>query len=415
MDKSELLQQLRLDDAARDTGKQRGYRVVLIVTLVLLSALLGLWYWTTQSNILTLQAATAQLPSKLPGETSVLDATGYVTARRQATVSAKTTGQVTELLIEEGQRVAAGQVLARLDDRDAHAQLELARAQRDAARAELADLRLLLTQAERDYARQQDLVARKLTTRQAADDARTLVATRRARIVSQQRQVDVAERRVEVAEVTLQDTVVKAPFAGVITVKAAQPGEIVSPLSAGGGFTRTGIGTIVDMDSLEIEVEVNEAYIGRVQADQPVRSTLNAYPDWAIPGHVIAIIPAADRSKATVKVRISIDQQDPRILPDMGVRVAFLENAAPHDTGSSTTTTAKGVLVPASAIRSQGDQSEVFIWVDGRVHSRRVILGQTYADLRQILEGLTQGERVILAPPAQLQDGDKVRLAAPNE
>ena len=262
--------------------------------------------------------------------------------------------------------------------------------------------------------RQRDLLARKLTSQQAADDARTLAETRNAALVTQQREVEVAERGVEVAQVGLDNTVIRAPFSGVITVKAAQPGEIVSPFSAGGGYTRTGIGTIVDMDSLEIEVEVNEAYIGRVQPDQPVQTTLNAYPDWKIPGKVIAIIPAADRSKATVKVRLSLDAKDARIVPDMGARVAFLESRATTAPTGAQTETPAGVLIPASAIRRQGDTQQVFVVVGGHAQARRVKLGQAYSDLRQVLDGVTSGERVILAPPGDLEDGDPVRAEQPG-
>ncbi len=413
VEQSELLKQLHIDERARGGGA-RAARPLVIGLVLLLIAAAGAGYLLVGNKAITVRTATAQALNGVQASTSVLDASGYVTARRQATVSAKVTGQVTEVLIEEGQRVRAGEVLARLDDSDAKAQLELARAQLDAARAQLAGLRLLLVQAQRDDARQRDLLARKLTSQQSADDARTLVDTRDAAIVTQQRQVEVAQRSVEVAQVALDDTVIRAPFSGVITVKAAQPGEIVSPFSAGGGYTRTGIGTIVDMDSLEIEVEVNEAYIGRVQTDQPVQTTLNAYPDWKIPGKVIAIIPAADRSKATVKVRLSIDVKDPRIVPDMGARVAFLEDAASAAGTGAQAETPAGVLIPAGAIRTQGDSQQVFVLADGRARVRTVKLGQAYSDLRQVLEGVSDGERVILAPPADLRDGDRVKTEQPG-
>lgn len=409
MEKSELLNQLHIDESTRGTGARPVLPWVIGVVSVVI-AVLGAWYWLAGGRVFSVDTATAQPLSGIQGNMSVLDATGYVTARRQATVSAKVTGQVTEVLIEEGQQVRAGEVLARLDDTDAKAQFALAQARLDAARAQLAGLRQLLAQARRDDARQQDLLTRKLTSEQAADDARTLVETRNAALVTQQREVEVAKRGVEVAQVALDDTVIRAPFTGVITVKAAQPGEIVSPFSAGGGYTRTGIGTIVDMDSLEIEVEVNEAYIGRVQSDQPVETTLNAYPDWKIPGQVIAIIPAADRSKATVKVRLSIDVKDSRIVPDMGARVAFLDN----HTVTAQTETPVGVLIPGDAIRTQGDSQQVFVLDGGRAQLRRVKLGQAYSDLRQVLDGVNDGERVILAPPAELQDGDAVKTEQPG-
>jgi len=219
----------------------------------------------------------------------------------------------------------------------------------------------------------------------------------------------VAQEGVAVAEVQVANTVVRAPFSGMVIAKAAQPGEMISPMSAGGGFTRTGIGTIVDMDSLEIQVDVNEAFINRVKPGQPVEATLNAYPDSRIPAAVIAIIPTADRSKATVKVRIALKQKDPRIVPAMGVRVAFLarEIAVP-DGGAAARS---GVLVPADAVRPDGAQGLVFVHVDGKVERRRVTLGQTLGAERQVLSGLRPGERVVLSPSDSLQDGSAVRLA----
>ncbi len=404
--KTELLKQLRIDRTARNVSARVSFRLIVIGVVSVIVAI-GVWIALAGGKTMEVQTATAQSAAASQGSTAVLDATGYVTARRQATVSAKITGRVAEVLIEEGQRVAEGQVLARLDATDVQAQLDLARAQLGVAHAQLADLQLLRVQAERDLARHLDLAARKLISQQIADDARTLVESRRSRILAQEREVEVAERNVALMQVGLNNTVIRAPFAGVITVKAAQPGEMVSPISAGGGFTRTGIGTLVDMDSLEIEVEVNESYIGRVQAGQPVETTLNAYPSWKIPGKVIAIIPAADRSKATVKVRISIDNlKDTRIVPDMGARVAFLEK-------STTATEAKplpGVLIPANAIRTQGDANLVFVVVDSHAQARKVTLGQAYSDLRQVLDGVTANERVIIKPAAELKDGDRVQL-----
>jgi RND family efflux transporter MFP subunit len=228
----------------------------------------------------------------------------------------------------------------------------------------------------------------------------------RARLASTEEQIRVAQESVAVAQVQLDNTVVRAPFSGIVIAKAAQPGEMISPISAGGGFTRTGIGTIVDMDSLEIQVDVNEAFINRVKPDQPVEAMLNAYPDWHIPGEVIAIIPTADRSKATVKVRIAIKQRDPRIVPDMGVRVAFLD---PQPTQSARLTS--GVLVPDAAVRTDGAAGVVFVYADGKVERRSVTLGQSVDGLRQVQSGLRDGERVVLSPPELLQDGQAVKLA----
>ena len=263
------------------------------------------------------------------GNASVLDATGYVVARRMATVSSKVTGKVLEVMIEEGQKVAAGDVMARLDPVDANAQRALAASQVAAARSEIGSVRAQLNEAEANAVRMDRLVQAKLVSTSQHDQAIAERDALRAQLATAEQNAQVAQSRLRIADQDVDNTVVRAPFAGVVIAKAAQPGEIVSPLSAGGGFTRTGIGTIVDMDSLEVEVEVGEAFIGRVQPKMPVEATLNAYPDWKIPAEVIAIIPAADRGKATVKVRIALKVKDPRIVPDMGVRVSFLESARP--------------------------------------------------------------------------------------
>jgi RND family efflux transporter MFP subunit len=339
----------------------------------------------------------------------VLDASGYVTARRQATVSAKVTGKVVEVLIEEGMRVQEGAVLARLDDTEAKAQLALARAQLTAARSQQAEIRAMLEQAERDHTRQAELYRRELVAAQALDAAVAQRDMLRARLGSTAEQIRVAEESVRVAEVQLDNTVIRAPFGGVVIAKSAQPGEMISPISAGGGFTRTGIGTIVDMDSLEIQVDVNESYINRVAPEQPVEATLNAYPDWKIPGAVIAIIPTADRSKATVKVRIAIKQKDKRIVPDMGVRVAFL--SPPSAGGTAPAEPAPTVLIPVEAVRAEGDRGVVFVLAGDRVERRSVTLGPASGRSRPVLTGLKDGERVVLSPPETLKDGDPVKLA----
>jgi RND family efflux transporter MFP subunit len=242
------------------------------------------------------------------------------------------------------------------------------------------------------------------------DAARAQRDMLRARLGSAEEQVRVAQQSVSVAQVQLDNTVIRAPFSGMVVAKSAQPGEMISPISAGGGFTRTGIGTIVDMDSLEFQVDVNEAYINRVSAGQSVEGVLNAYPDWRIPGSVIAIIPTADRSKATVKVRIAIKAKDARIVPDMGVRVAFMEAPAPR---AAARAAAPGVLVPAEAVRGEGDAAQVFVHADDRVQRRAVTVGRASGSDRLVLSGLRDGERVVLSPPEGLKDGDAVKVATP--
>jgi RND family efflux transporter MFP subunit len=302
-DKGALLHQLRIDRSAREQPgeSRRPWPWIAVAVLVVISIAVGIWLLKTNRSAVTVHTAVAQpMTTGGPPSSSVLDATGYVTARREATVSAQITGTLIEVLIEEGDRVKQGQVLARLDDTQQRAALAQANAQLESARALLVQFQSQLAQDQRDVKRAEDLVQRKLVSEQAVEQARTLVETQSAQLESQRRQIDLAAANVRSAQVQLDYCTIHAPFTGVVIAKAAQVGEIVSPFSAGGGFTRTGIGTLVDMESLEIEVDVNEAYINRVQPRQPVDSVLNAYPDWKIPSHVIAIIPTADRSKATV-------------------------------------------------------------------------------------------------------------------
>jgi RND family efflux transporter MFP subunit len=348
-----------------------------------------------------------------PANASVLDASGYIVARRIATVSSKVTGKVREVLIEEGQRVAAGQVLATLDPVDASAQADLAQAQVAAARSQAGQIEAQLREANANVARLGALVRQQLVSRAQYDQALAQRNALAAQLEVVGRNTEVARRQLDVAGIGVENTVVRAPFAGVVTAKAAQPGEIVSPISAGGGFTRTGIGTIVDMDSLEVQVDVNEAYIGRVQPGMPVEAVLNAYPDWRIPGEVIAIIPTADRTKATVKVRIALKVKDARIVPDMGVRVSFLEKAgvnAPKPTG---------VWIPSRAIvlpegtpadqAAKAKQGTVFVVADGRADARDVPLAEVRDADRRIPSGIEPGAAVIV-DPSNVRDGQKVTV-----
>ena len=329
-DRAALLNQLRIDRNDDDDGDSGppwlrwagGIGALLLIAI-------GLWLWLKPPPApqVTVALARPAAANGAAGGSSLLDAAGYVVARRAATVSAKVTGKVTEVLIEEGSRVEANQIVARLDDTNIRASLAQAQAQLDAAKASAAQVAVNVANAERDVVRKRGLVAQQFISNAELDNAETSLAALRAGLTTAKRNAAVAARSVDVAQRSLDDTTVRAPFAGVITVKAAQVGEIVSPLSAGGGFTRTGIGTVVDMESLEVEVDVNENFINRVKAAQAAVIKLNAYPDWSIPATVIAVIPTADRSKATVKVRVAFKEKDERVLPEMGARVSFLGEA----------------------------------------------------------------------------------------
>jgi RND family efflux transporter MFP subunit len=407
VEKSDLLQQLRIDRNEPAPRVRGGAWFAGALVALLLVGLAGAgWWWLSGAKAIEVDLATAAAPSTgNSGPLAVLQATGYVTARRQATVSAQITGTLTDVLIEEGEHVEQGQVLAHLENTAQKAQLAQAQAGYKAAQAQLAQVAAQLGQSRRDVARAEELVERKLVSKQAVEVARTQVEAQSAQLESQRRQVEVARAGVDGAQVQLDYCTVRAPFAGVIIAKAAQPGEIVSPLSAGGGFTRTGVGTIVDMDSLEVEVDVNESYINRVVGKQGTEAVLDAYPDWKIPGHVIAIIPTADRGKATVKVRVALDQKDARIVPDMGVRVSFLE--ADKGKEGAIAPPPQGALVPANTIVQRDGKSVVFTLEGERARMRAVTPGQTYADQR-LVEGIAIGARIVRDPPAELVDGARV-------
>lgn len=400
---TERLHELRIHRDATDRPASRKHLLWLAGGAFLVIGFAAT-YFLTRESVAAVRIATVRLPSAGAND-SVLDATGYVTARRQATVSAQVTGKVVEVLIEEGQQVEAGEILARLDDTTELAQLALAQAELDSARAALAETDAQLVEARRQLTRLEELAQRQLASQRELDAAQATEATLAARLETGREQVKVAERAMAVRRELLAQYVVRAPFAGVVVAKTAQPGEMISPISAGGGFTRTGIGTIVDMDSLEIEVDVNEAYIQRVYAGQDVTATLDAYPDWSIPARVIAVVPAADRQKATVRVRIGFLEKDSRILPDMGIKVAFLEAGDGRQEAETATP-----LVPRRAIRERNGQRMVLVVKDGLVEERAIRVAEGSGNELGVLEGLEGGERVVVDGPEDLRTGMRVRI-----
>ena len=405
---SDLLKSLKIDRSAPPPPtSHKGLWIGLGVAAVVVLGAGGAWLALGRDKGVEVQVAdVVAIGNGGAVSASVLDATGYVVARRMATVSAKVPGKVREVLIEEGQRVEPGQVIATLDPIDAEQQRTLSASQLQAARSQAAGVQAQLKEAEANAARLGALVGQKLVSRAQYEQAIAQRDSLRAQLATAQRNAQVAADGLRISAQGVDNTIVRAPFAGVVIAKAAQPGEIVSPMAAGGGFTRTGIGTIVDMDSLEVEVEVGEAFIGRVKPGMPTETVLNAYQDWKIPGKVIAIIPAADRGKATVKVRVGIDAKDARIVPDMGARVSFLEEAKPVQADVK-----PGVLVPAAAIVER-DGKDVAFAIDGEaVQQRTLKLGRTLGDDREVLEGLNGGDAVVLDPPEQLADGSRVRIA----
>ncbi len=399
------LNELKIDRTA--VSHPRQVKVWLALASLFLAALAGVFLWRT------LRAPADKVVRTVPvreattnAGDAVLDASGYVTARRKATVSSKVTGKVSEVMVEEGMVVSEGQILARLDDALQAKSLALAEAQLGSARRAREETRIRLEEAKINLGRIERLVEQLVDSRASLDTAQAEVDSLDARLALGEGEVNVAQRVVIVHRQELEDTIIRAPFSGVAISKDAQPGEMVSPVSAGGGFTRTGICTIVDMASLEIEVDVNEAYINRVRPDQRVEAVLDAYPVWKIPGKVIITVPTADRQKATVRVRIAFDELDPRILPDMGVKVTFLGG---EQTALDLVKSKKSrLIIPRAAMHREAGGDMVFVLQGDRIEVRGVTLGAASGSDVEVVEGLSPGERVVVEGPEDLANGDIV-------
>jgi len=397
------LDALRIEREPERPGLSRWItRAGLIVILGALS--LGAWRWVIRERPIEVQVTT--VTARPAGtQAAVLNASGYVTARRRATVSSKITGKVVEVNVEEGRRVVQGQVLARLDDSTPRAGLALAQAQAEAARRSLRENEVRLAQAQLNQRRTAQLLQERIASQAQLDDAKAEADSIDARIAALQEQIRVAERQIEVQQAELANYEIRAPFSGIAISKDAQAGEMVSPVTAGGGFTRTGICTIVDMNSLEIEVDVNESYISRVSPGQDADAVLDAYPDWHIAARVITLVPTADRQKATVLVRLGFKKLDPRILPDMAIKVTFLREG---DDGSGTDARQPVPLVPRPAIKTVGADTFAFVVRGDAVERRAIRVGGTDGDRVEVVAGLQPGDRVVLSPPPNLADQAKV-------
>ena len=394
---STSLDDLRID---RRTGPQPS-RAPWLVVLLLLAAIGGGAIWLERGpSAIEVKTEPARALA-VGGQKTLLNASGYVTARRAATVSSKFTGKVVEVLVEEGMKVEAGQVLARLDASNVEASLHLAQAQLISAKAMMEETRPNLVFARQELKRAMDLAATKAVSESDLHRRESEFKALEARIERQDAEIAVAKSEIAQWQQQVDDATIRAPFAGVVTVKNAQPGEMISPMSSG-GFTRTGICTIVDMASLEIDVDVNESFINRIQSGRSVEARLDAYPEWRIPAKVIAIIPTADRQKATVKVRVGFDQLDPRILPDMGVKVAFQSSeAAPAANGA-------GVLIPKNAVQDAGGRAVVWVMRESAIERRAITVSGTDGSDATVSAGLTAGERVVIDPSPALTEGARV-------
>ena len=408
---------LRINDTKRNATRASRRWLWFVLAAAVLVILGGLGATFVQSKP-QVEVAPAQKPAT--GPASVLNASGYITPRRRATIAAKITGRVTSVLFDEGTRVSDGQLLATLDDSDARRALDSAKADRDSSQAAIADFEVQLKNADIELSRTRELVKSGVSTQQALDSATTTADSLHAKIALAKQQVIAADARIREQQQAVDNCVIRAPYAGIVVSKDAQVGEMVSPVSAGGGFTRTGIATIVDLHSNEIEVDVSEAYIAKVQAEQGVTAVLDAYPDWQIPGKVRTVIPTADRQKATVKVRISFTADDhkrlidpatqPRILPDMGVKVTFLEEEKPQGAKGKEEKSAAVALVPQSSIRQDNSSKFVFVIKGDTLERRAVKLGENRGADVEILAGLQPEALVVVKGPESLRDGQAVQI-----
>ena len=393
---------LRIDDQKRkpgNTGKRIGaFFAVLLGGLVVAAGVYAYIHQKPLVEVIVVQKAAT-------GPQALLNASGYVTPQRRATVAAKLTGRVTGVFFEEGMHVHQGFVLATLDDSDLQKALTSARADRDATQASIADLQVQLKNANLELHRAKELQAAGVQSQEALDNSLMASDSLKAKIALTEEQVAASAARIQEAQQAVDNCVIRAPFDGIIVSKDAQVGEMVSPISAGGGFTRTGIATIVDMKSNEIEVDVNENYIARVQPGQEVTAILDAYPDWQIPSVVHMIIPTADRQKATVKVRIQFKKLDPKILPDMGVKVTFMGDEPKQGIAAD-----PPIAIPQNAVRDDGGQKVVFLVKDDRVERRAVKLGANRGSETEILAGLAAGDTVVVSGPADLHDGETIAV-----
>jgi HlyD family secretion protein len=398
---------LRIHEGQRKGSKLGKGLAIFFGGLVILAGIAGGVYafWNQKPLV---EVTTVRNPAGAGGREALLNASGYVTPRRRATIAAKITGRVTGVFFDEGTRVQEGQLLAKLDDSDVKKALDSANADRDSSQAAIADWQVQLRNAEIVLRRADQLQKAGVQTQEQLDNARTSADSLQAKIDLAKAQVAASQARILEAQQAVDNCTIKAPFAGIVVSKDAQVGEMVSPISAGGGFTRTGIATIVDMNSNEIEVDVNESYIARVKDGQHVTAILDAYPDWEIPSHVRTIIPTADRQKATVKVRISFDKLDPRILPDMGIKVTFLGEKPKQEPGGKVA--AALPLIPQNAVHDDSGKKVVFLLKDDRIERRAVTLGGTRGSDTEVLAGLVAGDTIVVNGPPDLHDGQTVAV-----
>lgn len=384
------LSSLRIDRSPPPARSGPPMRLIAGVSIAVLAVVvLSVMRLVGGSRAIAVTLATAEATGGGTASGAGISANGYVVARTKASVSSKILGRLAWVGITEGSLVRSGQVIARLEASDYRAGLL-------AARANIAQGEAQVVQAQRDLKRAQALRSQGLLPESELENVQTRLQVASA-------QLNAARAQAGVAEANLENTNVRAPFTGTVLRKDAEVGEIVAPSSAGGGLTRTAIVTMADLTTLEVEVDVNEAYIAQVTNGQPARITLDAYPDTSFSGRVRQVVPTADRQKATVLVKVSILDRDPRILPEMGAKVVFEAGA------SAMRAAPRRVFVPQAAIAQVEGRSAVWVVEDGAVRLQGVEVGPTRGDRVEVRQGLQGGESLVLSPPAGMKNGVKVR------
>lgn len=410
------LSRLRIDRDPPPAVRSAFKRTLLIAALAVAVIAAAVWFVRrgaavpVETVVVTAPSGAAGAGSGGAGSTSVT-ANGYVVARTRASVAAKLPGRLASLAVDGGSVVKKGEVIARLENADYQAAVAEAQANLANTRAQLIEAQSERDQAAREARRVQEIrtAQPELMSEQEAENAASRTGQSAARVDAARARVDGARASLRFAQASLENTYIRAPFSGTVLRKEAEVGEVVAP-SVGGGLTRGAVVTMADLTTLEVEVDVNEAYIARVRGNQPARITLDAYPDTAFRGSVRQVVPTADRQRATVQVKVAILDRDPRILPEMGARVDFIEAAASDSgavAGAATGAPARFRL-PAAAVRERGGQTVVWIVREGKLAMRPVEAGPVSGGFREIRGGLAGGEVVVTGGVEAPKEGMRV-------
>jgi RND family efflux transporter MFP subunit len=397
------LGRLRIDRNQPATAERKALRWVALLA-VLAAGFVGVIYLALRPGGVDVQVARVEVTGGSSGSTGIT-ANGYVVARTRASVSSRISGRLATLTVEEGSRVRRNQVLAQLENADYVAAVAQMVADSQRAEAALAEAQAVRDQTSRDLARARELVAKKLEATRSVEDLESQLAAADARIRVQRAQIAAAGAGIAYARANLENTYIRAPFDGTVLRKDAEVGEVVAPVATGGGLTRGAVVTMADLQTLEVEVDVNEAYIAQIRSGQPTRIVLDAYPQASFAGSVRQIVPTADRQKATVQVKVGIADRDPRILPEMGARVEFL-----GDSVESGEAAPPRIFVPADAVRTDGGASIVWVVRGGKVFRVPIEAGPVSGGQREVRSGLSGGETIVVGPATELEDGGKVNV-----